>query len=70
MPADAGRRTCHAAAVAAAAWLALAAPALHAQAPAKPLPEMIAACTACHGTDGNAPNPQWPSIAGQPRLFI
>jgi len=70
MPADAGRRACRAAALAAAAWLALAAPALHAQAPAKPLPEMIAACTACHGADGNAPNPQWPSIAGQPRLFI
>lgn len=57
-------------ALAAACGLALAAPALHAQAPARPLPELIAACTACHGPDGNATNPQWPSIAGQPRLFI
>src|ERR687891_2552291 len=27
-------------------------------------------CAACHGPDGNSLNPQLPSIAGQPRLFI
>jgi cytochrome c553 len=27
-------------------------------------------CAACHGPDGNSVNPQVPSIAGQPRLFI
>jgi cytochrome c553 len=27
-------------------------------------------CAACHGPDGNSTNPQIPSIAGQPRLFI
>lgn len=41
-----------------------------AQEAAKPLPQLIASCTACHGPDGNAQNPQWPSIAGQPRIFI
>jgi cytochrome c553 len=50
--------------------LALACALVQAQGLAKPLPEMIAACTACHGADGNASNPQWPSIAGQPRVFI
>ena len=27
-------------------------------------------CAACHGADGNSANPQIPSIAGQPKLFI
>jgi cytochrome c553 len=27
-------------------------------------------CAACHGPDGNSTNPQVPSIAGQPRLFL
>jgi cytochrome c553 len=27
-------------------------------------------CAACHGDDGNSTNPQIPSIAGQPKLFI
>jgi cytochrome c553 len=27
-------------------------------------------CAACHGPDGNSVNPQVPSIAGQPKLFI
>ena len=27
-------------------------------------------CAACHGDDGNSTNPQVPSIAGQPKLFI
>jgi len=28
------------------------------------------ACAACHGTDGNAADPQYPSIAGQHELYI
>src|SRR5688572_20119049 len=27
-------------------------------------------CAACHGPDGNSVNPQLPSIAGQPKLFL
>jgi len=27
-------------------------------------------CAACHGDDGNSANPQIPSIAGQPKLFL
>ena len=27
-------------------------------------------CAACHGPDGNSTNPQVPSIAGQPKLFL
>jgi cytochrome c553 len=27
-------------------------------------------CAACHGEDGNSTNPQIPSIAGQPKLFL
>lgn len=27
--------------------------------------EKTTACVACHGTDGNSANPEWPSIAGQ-----
>jgi cytochrome c553 len=27
-------------------------------------------CAACHGPDGNSVNPQIPSIAGQPKLFL
>src|SRR5918996_1608225 len=27
-------------------------------------------CAACHGPDGNSLNPQLPSIAGQPKLFL
>jgi cytochrome c553 len=27
-------------------------------------------CAACHGADGNSVNPQVPSIAGQPKLFL
>ncbi len=29
-----------------------------------------AACSACHGPDGNSTTPGVPSIAGQPRLFL
>jgi cytochrome c553 len=37
---------------------------------AQPLPERLAACAACHGPRGNAAVAQFPSLAGQPRLFI
>ena len=33
-------------------------------------PPQAAACTACHGPGGNAQIPTYPSIAGQPKLFI
>jgi cytochrome c553 len=56
---------------AAAAFGAAAAMALPAVAAAQALrAELLAACANCHGAGGNAQNPQWPSIAGQPRLFI
>jgi len=29
-----------------------------------------AACTACHGPNGNSTNPQWPSLAGQNASYI
>jgi cytochrome c553 len=32
--------------------------------------ERLQLCAACHGPDGNSTNPQIPSIAGQPKLFI
>jgi cytochrome c553 len=32
--------------------------------------ERLELCAACHGPDGNSVNPQLPSIAGQPKLFI
>jgi len=32
--------------------------------------EKLQLCAACHGDDGNSTNPQIPSIAGQPKLFI
>ena len=32
--------------------------------------ERLQLCAACHGADGNSQNPQIPSIAGQPRLFL
>ena len=32
--------------------------------------ERVQLCAACHGPDGNSVNPQAPSIAGQPKLFI
>ena len=32
--------------------------------------ERVQLCAACHGTDGNSTNPQVPSIAGQPALFL
>ena len=32
--------------------------------------DAAAACPACHGPGGNSQNPEFPSIAGQPSLFI
>jgi cytochrome c553 len=32
--------------------------------------ERVQLCAACHGNDGNSTNPQVPSIAGQPKLFL
>jgi cytochrome c553 len=32
--------------------------------------DRVPLCAACHGQDGNSTNPQIPSIAGQPKLFI
>ena len=37
---------------------------------AQPKPAALAACAACHGPGGNAPVAQFPSIAGQPKVFI
>lgn len=34
------------------------------------LPQVANLCAACHGEDGNSVNPEVPSIAGQPKLFI
>jgi cytochrome c553 len=51
----------------AATWaLMIAASLAHAQ----PSPQTLAACAACHGTGGNAGIPGFPSLAGQPRIFI
>jgi cytochrome c553 len=32
--------------------------------------DRVQLCAACHGPDGNSTNPQIPSIAGQPKLFL
>ena len=32
--------------------------------------DRVQLCAACHGPDGNSTNPQVPSIAGQPKLFL
>lgn len=29
-----------------------------------------AACASCHGADGNSPNPEWPSLAGQHPKYL
>lgn len=34
------------------------------------LKQKAAACTACHGPEGNSVNPAIPSLAGQPKQFI
>jgi cytochrome c553 len=38
--------------------------------PAQPSPETLAACAACHGPGGNSQIAQFPSLAGQPKVFI
>lgn len=40
---------------------------LHAQAQQ---PARLELCVACHGPQGNSQNPQIPSLAGQPRIFV
>ena len=37
---------------------------------AQPKPETLAACAACHGPNGNSQVPQFPSLAGQPSVFV
>ncbi len=32
--------------------------------------EKAATCIACHGSDGNSANPQWPSLAGQNTAYL
>ncbi|MFO8005015.1 c-type cytochrome [Thioalkalivibrio sp.] len=32
--------------------------------------ELSAACSACHGNDGNSTNPEWPKLAGQHADYI
>jgi cytochrome c553 len=57
----------------AAAWLAAAAPAAHAQAVDKAKARTIVdrLCVACHGVDGNSPQPAHPKIAGiQPEYLL
>ncbi len=53
-------------------WLATASSllALTGTAQAQIRPETLAACAACHGPNGNAAIAQFPSLAGQPKLFI
>ena len=40
------------------------------RAPAASLREQIAQCATCHGENGQSQNPDIPSIAGQPKLFV
>ena len=37
---------------------------------AQPKPETLATCAACHGPNGNSQVPQFPSLAGQPSVFV
>lgn len=53
-----------------AAVLVLLAPAAAAQPTQPPPADLLAACAGCHGANGNAQVEQFPSIAGQPRIFI
>jgi len=61
-----GRFAAKAAGPAAASLLFL----LAAAAAAQPKPETLAACAACHGPGGNSQIPQFPSLAGQPKVFV
>lgn len=67
MPVESSSGGLKKAAAAAAALCALLAPGL---APAQPAASMLAACAACHGPGGNAQIAHYPSLAGQPKLFI
>jgi cytochrome c553 len=40
------------------------------QQPAQPSAAHLALCAACHGPQGRTTNPEIPSLAGQPRIFI
>lgn len=40
-----------------------------APAQAQPAPQ-LALCAACHGPQGNSQTPQFPSLAGQPKVFL
>ena len=31
---------------------------------------MVAACAACHGSDGNSISPAWPTLAGQNQKYL
>ena len=33
-------------------------------------PQKLELCVTCHGPQGNSQNPQFPSLAGQPKVFI
>jgi cytochrome c553 len=33
-------------------------------------PQRLELCVACHGPQGNSQNPQIPSLAGQPKIFV
>lgn len=33
-------------------------------------PQRLELCAACHGPQGNSQNPQFPSLAGQPKVFM
>lgn len=37
---------------------------------AQPKPELLTACAACHGPGGNSQIAQFPSLAGQPKIFV
>src|SRR6218665_3413076 len=37
---------------------------------AAPSEERLMLCAACHGPQGRSVQPAWPSLAGQPRLFV
>lgn len=72
MPVERLRRAARALALLAVAAPLLVGPgAARAQAaPAATAPATLAVCGSCHGADGNATIAHWPSLAGQPRVFI
>ncbi len=50
--------------------LALATGAAHAAGDAEAGKQKAVPCSACHGLDGNSPNPIWPKLAGQHPTYI